>query len=617
MAFGTYRVLHQTGSGVLGPVFRAFDTKRDRLVAVKAFTLDLLPEKVARLADALRRLASAPPVHPAVVSFIEVGLEGMTPFAVMEHQPGETLDVVLRRIAPTTIEEALPVLSQLADAVDAASLVGVGHGALHPRDVFVAPGDHGVSVTGFGIVQALESIGLAAPLLRRPYVAPERANAKWDLRADVFSLGALAHELFTGRRPAGSGEQDGVFDHELPPQQRVQLRRVLAMALAERPEHRYANGATFIGALEAAARRRSVPVGPVNIEQSDRSMLSVETFDAAVPLAVIEAVVAESPGPSPAAAPVPSSSLMLKTEDVPTPVADTVVRAPLMEASVQAPIAVGAETPGLSHRVLAAGDEIDLFSTEEDVALPVVESPSATERRGMVWLTAAMFAAGGLLIGISGVYLFARYRQTAATAPPVVAAAPAAQSQASPATAVHAERPPVIEPVEDTPEPAAAAPASDVRRAAAPAGRLLIRSEPAGALVFIDGRVSGETPVTVRDVSLGSHAVRVARSGYVPQTERVTLQAESPARTMSFKLEAGLPQTAAVVGAVDVDSRPRGARVFVDGRLVGQAPLRIAELRPGEHRVTIELGGYYPVTNTVEVVAGKSSVLRLTLQSIH
>ncbi|MBP8273879.1 MAG: hypothetical protein KAY59_05575, partial [Acidobacteria bacterium] len=53
-AFGPYRVLHQIGSGVLGPVFRTYDPQADRLVAVKAFRLDLLPEDVARLADGLR-----------------------------------------------------------------------------------------------------------------------------------------------------------------------------------------------------------------------------------------------------------------------------------------------------------------------------------------------------------------------------------------------------------------------------------------------------------------------------------------------------------------------------------------------------------------------------------
>ena len=129
-AFGTYRVLHQTGSGVLGPVFRAFDSPRDRLVAIKVFRLDLLPEQVVRLADALRRLQSAPPVHPLIVPLLDVGLEGTTPYVVMSFQPGETLDIVLRRATPMPIDRALRILRPLAATLMAAGEAGILHGAL-------------------------------------------------------------------------------------------------------------------------------------------------------------------------------------------------------------------------------------------------------------------------------------------------------------------------------------------------------------------------------------------------------------------------------------------------------------------------------------------------------
>ena len=117
-AFGSYRVLHQTGSGVLGPVFRAFDPRHDRLVAVKVFTLDLFPDTVVRLADALRRLVSQPGLHPAIAPVVEAGVEGTTPFLVMEYQTGETLDVLIRRLAPASMTVAKPLLSSVAAAID-------------------------------------------------------------------------------------------------------------------------------------------------------------------------------------------------------------------------------------------------------------------------------------------------------------------------------------------------------------------------------------------------------------------------------------------------------------------------------------------------------------------
>ena len=80
---------------------------------------------------------------------------------------------------------------------------GVGHGALHPRDIFVTPDE--ARASGFGVVDALERVGIRAPV-RRPYSAPERiAGGDWGTPADVFSLGAIAFELLTGRRPSGPG----------------------------------------------------------------------------------------------------------------------------------------------------------------------------------------------------------------------------------------------------------------------------------------------------------------------------------------------------------------------------------------------------------------------------
>ena len=257
-AFGTYRVLHQIGSGVLGPVFRTYDPQRDRLVAVKAFRLDVVPEQIARLADALRRLVTSSVDHPGIVPAIDAGLEGTTAYLATEYVAAETLDVALRHLAPAPLDRALPILSQMAEAIDAAWASGAGHGALHPRDVFVAVDAHEVRITGFGVVPALESIGIKTPV-RRPYAAPERANGEpWDVRADVYSLGAIAHELLTRRRPAGSGEQDGALTTGTTAEQRVQIRRVLSAVLAERPHHRFPSARAFTDALAAIGRGEAV-----------------------------------------------------------------------------------------------------------------------------------------------------------------------------------------------------------------------------------------------------------------------------------------------------------------------------------------------------------------------
>src|SRR5258708_10609088 len=248
-AFGPFRVLHQTGIGTLGPVFRTYEPTRDRLVAVKVFRLDIVPEQAQALAEALSRATQSSLLHPSIVEPLAAGVEGTVAYRAEEYVAAESLDVAMRHYAPAAIEKALPFITQLAGAIDFARAAGVGHGGLHPRDIFVTPDE--ARATGFGVVEALEEVGIRAPI-RRPYTAPERIEGDaWGTPADVFSLGAITFELLTGRRPAGTGAQAGT----LPEKERTAaLRAVLARAMDDQPERRYGSALAFAGALESAAR---------------------------------------------------------------------------------------------------------------------------------------------------------------------------------------------------------------------------------------------------------------------------------------------------------------------------------------------------------------------------
>src|SRR5207249_1638321 len=149
---------------------------------------------------------------------------------------------------------------------------------------------------------------------------------------------------------------------------------------------------------------------------------------------------------------------------------------------------------------------------------------------------------------------------------------------------------------------AAAAATSGSGSAAAESGRLLVRSTPAGARVFVDGRERGRTPATVQDLARGSHRVRVVQDGYAPQERRVTVTRSQPSHSISVALTRARPEppptkTASAAsatasrapaetprrssgesfsGALSVDSRPAGAKVFLDGKLAGTTPLALA-----------------------------------------
>src|SRR4029078_12928527 len=91
-AFGPFRVLHQIGAGTLGPVFRAYDADRERLVAVKLFKLDLPPERVHQLVTALEALIVAELSHPMIAAPVGAGISGVSAYFAQEFVAAESLD---------------------------------------------------------------------------------------------------------------------------------------------------------------------------------------------------------------------------------------------------------------------------------------------------------------------------------------------------------------------------------------------------------------------------------------------------------------------------------------------------------------------------------------------
>ena len=222
------------------------------------FRLDVTPEQAEALADELSSAAEAGLFHPSIVEPIAAGVEGTVAYRADEYVAAETLDVAMRHYAPASVDKVLPFITQLAGAVDFARTAGVGHGALHPRDVFVTPEE--ARASGFGVVDALERVGLRAPV-RRPYSAPERVDGQaWGTPADVFSLAAIAYELLTGRRPSGTGAEIGPLTGASAGAAADRLLAVLARAMDANPARRYQTALAFAGALEEATSAESVLV---------------------------------------------------------------------------------------------------------------------------------------------------------------------------------------------------------------------------------------------------------------------------------------------------------------------------------------------------------------------
>jgi len=726
-------VLHQIGVGALGPVFRTYEPERDRLVAVKVFRLDITPEQAQTLADELSRAPEAGLFHPSIVEPIAAGVEGTVAYCAEEYVAAESLDVAMRHYAPAPITTVLPFIAQLAGAIDFARAAGVGHGALHPRDIFVTPEE--ARATGFGVVEALERVGFRAPV-RRPYSPPERiAGADWGTTADVFSLAAITYELLTARRPSGLGREIGTLTAGTPNAFMDSLHAVLARAMDPDPSARYPTALAFASALEASARGDvsdqtlssgsmapaaaasaatviSPRAAPIEPDQDDiEAERDEDEADHRLRLREREDVFRQAPGTelpedieaeaeadryagddflldaAGAAAAAPAEPHDVRARDLPIDArpSDTRVDARAFEddevAVEESPSTVYAPRDLVSDETIRrprseAATEYRSFSA---VPPPVTLEEPPPSRSTLP--LAAMFVAG-LGLGAIGAYAMwgrgtdppasrptsAATSGTAATTPPAGRefseqavtppsapqatddrAAAAGRSTAGPAGPGSGLGLPAVAPSAKAGARGSVEPESR-SAAAASTGTLVVRSTPSGAGVTLNGRWRGRTPLTLDDLPFRRYDVRVVQPGFAPATEAVVLSAAAPAGSLSVRLQpqsaareprpapprsaparpapqrSATPQTpardeplssAVYTGSIYVDSRPRGARVSIDGKPVGVTPLRVGDVRIGTHVVRLELPDHRLWSTTARVTAGQEQRVTGSLERIQ
>ena len=214
--FGSYEVLEPIGAGGMGEVFRAHDTKLNRDVALKVLP-DLFadePERLARFQREAEVLASLN--HPNIAAIYGLEESGGTRALVLELVEGPTLaDRIAEGAIP--LDEALDIVRQIADALEAAHEAGIIHRDLKPANIKVRE-DGTVKVLDFGLAKALgdhehgdpsESPTLATAATRAgtimgtaAYMSPEQAKGKpVDKRADIWAFGVVLFEMLTGKRP--------------------------------------------------------------------------------------------------------------------------------------------------------------------------------------------------------------------------------------------------------------------------------------------------------------------------------------------------------------------------------------------------------------------------------
>jgi serine/threonine-protein kinase len=202
---GRYRVGARVAKGGMATVYKALDTRLDRVVALKVMHDGLGDDAQFARRFVAEARAAARLSHPNVVAVFDQGDDDGTLFLAMEYVPGRTLRDVIREQAPLSPARALDLLAPILSALSAAHDAGIVHRDIKPENVLIA--DNGaVKVADFGLARAVSATGNTATqgLLMGTvsYLAPELVtDGSADARSDVYSSGILLYEMLTGNKP--------------------------------------------------------------------------------------------------------------------------------------------------------------------------------------------------------------------------------------------------------------------------------------------------------------------------------------------------------------------------------------------------------------------------------
>ena len=625
---GRYQVLDSIGYGAMGAVYKAFDPLIKRTLAIKTIRLDI-PRQSPQYRSFIDRFyhearISGTLSHPNIVTLFDIGEEGGLPYLAMEFVEGETISSIVERGERFPPEKVIALVSQIASAVDYAHSKGVIHRDIKPSNLILYESER-VKVTDFGIAKLVDAeMTQSGTLLGTPsYMSPEQAMGdKLDGRSDIFSLGVCAFEMLSGEQPfPGTNvtsilyklvhvdpiEPANLEMNGLVPQK---WHEVFSRVLAKKPDDRYQTANDFVQDLEyclgswfgaamddetvsevggAAVRaaaagnrprssggpRPPAPVPPpaAAAEEVTASLPGLDDSPADALSALVDGHGADSEMPP---------TIQMKPGQPPPYAGERTVSPAKTVTPVEATVLMkGAPPPPVARaRPKSPAPAPAPKADEESPATVVLASPE-TVRAKAPEVTLRTSAP-------------ATIKQPPPVAPPARTASPAFPPPLAPST----ETAPLLVEMEPTAAPTVVSP---VPRAPRSGTTLLV--------------VGGVVLVLLVGLGLGGLALVKRRTGTV-----APLPPPLPPTTVVAAVPTAAPTVApppAILGAVRVESQPAGATVTVDNQPRGVTPLEVPDLALGHHDVKVELKGYTPATQPVELVTETPRAeLKLTLARV-
>jgi serine/threonine protein kinase len=278
-----YRIETLVGRGGMADVYRAYDTRRSYLVAIK-----VLREDLAEDGEFLRRFQSEATAlsqlqHANIVRFYSFERQGHLAFIVMDFIDGSTLRRrILQANGPLPINESLQILKQVGSALQYAHAEGILHRDVKPGNVMIAS-DGKALLSDFGIARMMDATTVTAMMAGTPaYMSPEQFLGKpLNVTTDIYSLGVMAYEMVAGRRPFVGDSAKTPHDNQrdvlqmehlrlspLPPSRFTQgipgpVEAAILKALAKKPQERFKSVSAFIEALTSPVAPRPIAPRPI------------------------------------------------------------------------------------------------------------------------------------------------------------------------------------------------------------------------------------------------------------------------------------------------------------------------------------------------------------------